>query len=575
MTSPFFGLDVALRALRSQQALVDIANHNIANANTPGYSRQTATLRATAPHPVPGLSAGSEPGQVGSGVDVASIQRMRDTFADFQLRGELSSQARANTRYSGLLQVEAVFNEPSPDGLSGQLTKYWQAWQEVANSPSDQAARANLVQRGQSVADVFTRTHEQLRSLQRDLDSQVALTVRDLNGYAQQIAALNEQVVLVENTGLRANDLRDQRDQLLDELSKLARVTYVESANGSVGVHLGGRQLVDRGTVHELEAIATPGEQFASVQWAGGGQRVALSDGKLAGLVETRDQLLGARLVDLDALAARVIESVNGLHVSGVGLDGSQNVAFFAGSDAESIRVSSIVATDLDKVAAGWRNADGTYAIGDSRNAVALAGLQQTGTQRHPSSSLYPGVGLYGGTVSVAGVDVSGASPNTNFSFAVAGSTITVTNTSNGASTSFDASSLDTPGEVLILDDAALGVRLTLAAGPGASPAAVAAGSASLALVTSPVRTSIGDQYAAQIAALGLEARAAQGQSASQEVLVEYLQRRREETSGVSLDEETANLVRYQHAYQAAARVMTVMDTMLERLINGTGLVGR
>jgi len=175
----------------------------------------------------------------------------------------------------------------------------------------------------------------------------------------------------------------------------------------------------------------------------------------------------------------------------------------------------------------------------------------------------------------VAGVDVSGASPNTSFSFAVAGSTITVTNTSSGASASFDASSLDTPGEVLVLDDAALGVRLTLAAGPGASPAAVGAGSASLALVTSPVTTSIGDQYAAQIASLGMETRAAQGQSASQEALVDYLQRRRDQTSGVSLDEETANLVRYQHAYQAAARVMTVMDTMLERLINGTGLVGR
>src|SRR5919198_286458 len=118
MTSAFSGLDLALRALRSQQALVDVANNNIANANTPGYSRQTATLRAAPPFPAPGLSAGSEPGQIGSGVDIASIQRARDTFTDYQLRAELASQDRANARSDGLKQLEAIFNEPSPDGLS-------------------------------------------------------------------------------------------------------------------------------------------------------------------------------------------------------------------------------------------------------------------------------------------------------------------------------------------------------------------------------------------------------------------------------------------------------------------------
>jgi flagellar hook-associated protein 1 FlgK len=423
--------------------------------------------------------------------------------------------------------------------------------------------------------DVFSRNHEQLLRLQRDVDSQVGLAVRDINGYAKQIAALNEQVVQAENMGLHANDLRDQRDQILDQLSKLARVTYVESAGGALSVYVGGRQLVDRLEAHPLEAVAGPGEQFLSVRWVDGGQPVTLSDGKLKGLVETRDELVTARLADLNALAARVIESVNGLHVAGVGLDGSTNVAFFVGTDAGSIGVNSTVAANLDKIAAGWRNPDGTYASGDSRNAVALAKLQQTTTQRDASSTLHPGVSLCGGTVSVAGVDVSGASPNTTFSFAVSGSTITLTNTRTGAFTSFDVTTLSTPGAVQVLGDAALGVRLTLAAGPGASPAAVATGSATLALATNPATSSIGDQYAAHIAALGVDARAAQGQVATQDVLVRYLQGRREETSGVSLDEETTNLVRYQHAYQAAARVMSVMDSMLDKLINGTGVVGR
>ncbi len=137
MSSPFFGLDIATRSLRAQQTLVDIANQNIANANTPGYSRQQGVVSETMPYPIPVFRQSGAPGQMGTGVEVKEVNRTRDTFADFQIRNQLSGQGRWDARSGALTQLEAVINEPSPTGISALMTKYFSAWQEVANSPSD------------------------------------------------------------------------------------------------------------------------------------------------------------------------------------------------------------------------------------------------------------------------------------------------------------------------------------------------------------------------------------------------------------------------------------------------------
>src|SRR4051812_27495485 len=137
MSSPFFGLDLATRALRANQTLVDITNQNVANANTPGYSRQSAVLRTTTPYPIPVFRQSGEAGQLGTGVEVASVTRSRDSFADYQFRNQSAAQGRWMAQQDALKQIEAVVNEPSTSGISGLMTKYWKAWDEVVNSPSD------------------------------------------------------------------------------------------------------------------------------------------------------------------------------------------------------------------------------------------------------------------------------------------------------------------------------------------------------------------------------------------------------------------------------------------------------
>src|SRR4051812_34199653 len=250
MTSPFFGLDIATRALRTNQTLVDIANQNVANANTPGYSRQQAVIKETAAYPIPVFKQSGEPGQLGTGVEVTEVTRARDLFADYQIRGQLASQGRWDARSSALAQIEAVANEPSTTGLTSLMTKYFSSWQEVVNSPSDNSVRANLLESGRALADGFQNQMQQLKQQQSDQDQQVYRTVTAINEYADQIANLNIQISQVETSGLKANDLRDQRDQILDQLSSLTKFTAVESAEGSVSVFIGNRRLVDRDQVN-------------------------------------------------------------------------------------------------------------------------------------------------------------------------------------------------------------------------------------------------------------------------------------------------------------------------------------
>jgi flagellar hook-associated protein 1 len=589
VTSPFFSLNIGASALRTAQTLVDITNQNVANANTPGYSRQTAGVQASPAYPMPTFSNTGSPGQLGSGVQISNITRQRDGFIDYQLRGQLTSQGRWDMRRDALKQIEAVTNEPSSNGLSTLMTKYWQAWQEVANSPSDAATRASLIEQGKSVADAFNNQSQQLLQQQRDLDEQADLAVTDINNYADQISKINLQIAQVETAGMHANDLRDQRDQLLNKLSSLVKINYTESGDGQVSVYVGNRQLVDRDVAHTMDAFTPPGQNFAVIQWASDGAQVNLQDGKVQGILEARDQLVQGQLDQLNALAARVIDSVNGLHTSGVGLDGKSGVKFFDGTDASSIRVDTALSgpNGTDHVAAAQMTfASGTYtfAKGDSSNAVAIGELGNAVAQRDLQQDALPTAlkpaATYG-TTTVVGLTFGNAPSGTsytlgNLTFDPATSTATLTDGSGAtvtAAVSTTADANDSTRQVVTLDTGTF--RVTLGAPSSDTLSSVLANLNGKTFATASAPSTIGDQYGREIASLGVDASTANSQSANQQVLITHLTTQQQQVSGVSLDEETTNLIQYQHAYQAAARVINVVDDMLDTLINNTGRVGR
>lgn len=583
MTSPFFGLDIATRALRANQTLVDIANQNIANANTPGYSRQAAVIKETMPYPIPVFKQSGEPGQLGTGVQVTDVTRTRDSFTDYQYRNQIASQGRWTAKQDTLKQIEAVVNEPSASGVSSLLNKYWNSWQEVANSPSDVSVRANLLEQGRAVADAFKNTAQLYQQQQRDVDVQIRLGVDDVNNYAQQIANLNMQISNVETSGLRANDLRDQRDLLVDKLSGIVKVSTVESAEGSMNIYLGSRQLVDRDRVNQLGLDVNSGP-FARVIWGDGtSTSVNTSDGKLAGLIESRDTILQGRIDEINNLASRLIESVNGVHAAGVGMDGTGGLKFFSGTNATDIGVDPTLT--YNQVAAARQvespPGSGTYihASGDSSNAVALAQLQGKLAQRDTlfAGGLTPGATL--GPASLLAVDIASAVVNTRFDFTYAAGTLSISNGSSTNSATVSVGSDQPDGtaptrRIVTVDGGSFGVRLTLsvaATGSMAADIATALGSLNGQSVRSAGPSTIGDQYGREVASIGVQSSTAQSQASNQGVLVTQLERQRQEVSGVSIDEEATHLIQYQHAYQASARVISVVDSMLDTLINGTG----
>jgi flagellar hook-associated protein 1 FlgK len=307
MTSSFFGLQVSLRGLLAQQQAIDVSGHNIANANTPGYSRQEAVLEPTRPYIIPANSVNTGAGaQLGSGVDVAAIRRIRDQFLDLQYRAQQMSLGDATARTTSLDQVELAFAEPTDDGLAAQLASFWDAWSDVANAPENAGARAALVTTAQTLTASFRTISDQLTTVaQQAQDEYDAITgpTGDVANMASELAGLNRAIGDAVFRGQQPNDLMDRRDQLVDRLSQLAQVSVTDTGDSRWRIDFGGVTLVDPSTpagfTWPQTLSRTPGGKL----------------GALVDLASATGPALGYR-TQLDAVAADLVRSVNALHTS-------------------------------------------------------------------------------------------------------------------------------------------------------------------------------------------------------------------------------------------------------------------
>ncbi|MDI6631532.1 MAG: flagellar hook-associated protein FlgK [Bacillota bacterium] len=473
MISTFLGIETALRALMAQRKAMETAGHNIANANTPGFSRQKVELASSRdPYTVPSLCRPELPGQLGTGVDIVGIERVRDQFLDLQVRNNSSKLGYWEVRRDSLQKVEVIFNEPGDNGLNNVLTAFWNAWQELSKTPESLAVRSEVRQRGITLAETIQHLYGQLQQLQEDLNFNVEVTVEQINTIAQQLADLNQQIIHSVAVGDSPNDLYDRRDLLLDRLAKMVDITISEQADGTVTVAVGGRNLVQGITVDRFQVVADPlNNNFYAVQWESDGTPVAFTSGSLAGMIWARDEGVANILSQVDELAATLISQVNAVHQSGYGLDGSTGNDFFSGTGAADMAVAAGILSDLNTIAAA---SDAAKLPGDGANALRLAQLRDAFTM------------------------------------------------------------------------------------PPSSPSGT-----------------FGDYYRSLVATTGINTEQAERLSENVGLLVSQLENRRQAVMGVSLDEEMANIVKFTHAYQAAARVLTTLDEQLDIIINRMGLVGR
>lgn len=478
--STFATLNLANRALVSQQLALDITGHNIANANNDGFTRQAAEMIASVPFTVVGMSRPQQAAQLGTGVDIANVKRFRDGFVDLQFRQEQQLLGQWESTHTAIGRLEQSLNEPSSEGLASALSKFWNEWSGLANSPESQASRKALVESAQTLTTQMNNMYRTWESQQRDLDRQIVLRVQDVNNLTTRIARLNDQVIRIVGAGDQPNDLRDQRDQLIDQLAKIVNITYAEGSNGSVTINIGGRTAVYSNQSFDLVVQKDPTnpDGFSRIMWRDDARSsqvppldldpAAITSGQLYGDLFSRDVVIAKALDDLQGLGATLITRVNEQHSLGFGLNDQTGLPFFSGTGADDIDVSDVVLSDLDNVAA----ASSQLSPGDGSNALLIHDLQRALTMNNQSASME-------------------------------------------------------------------------------------------------------DFYAGLVAEIGILRQQAGGMEENESLLSSHLAQQRQSIGGVSLDEETTNLIRYQHAYNAAARVVTVVDEMLDRIINNMGIVGR
>ena len=258
MRSTFAGLQMGLRALQAHQMGLNVTGHNIANANTEGYSRQRVNLVPSNPYTVPAFNKPLSPGQIGTGVQVAEIVRMRDDFIEMQLRLESQTTGHWQVLMDGYEQIEMIFNEPSDTGISTMLTDFWKAWQQLSLTPSDLAARAVVRQTGALLADAIRHTYTQLRRYREEVNYAIGVKVNRINYLAQQIADLNKQIVAVSVSGDRPNDLLDARDLLVKELAQITNIQAVTDHKLQMHISISGSSLVQGSHASKLALKEEP-----------------------------------------------------------------------------------------------------------------------------------------------------------------------------------------------------------------------------------------------------------------------------------------------------------------------------
>lgn len=570
------GLDTAVKALRAHQLEVDVASHNIANAQSPGFSRQRVLLRPIGITNADRNSRDALLGRTGMGVDASDVRRMRDLFLDFQARQTLGAKGQYSAYSAPLSQAEAVFNDPSNDGISSLMGKFWSAWHDVVNDPESSAARTALAHSTTTLTSRLQRAHADLTQQRTDLNVRVSTIAGQINAASAEVATLNLQIKQVELNGNPANDLRDRRDLLLDQLAGLANITYSEQADKTVTVYLGNHELVTASTARDVAAVpdaANPG--MTKVVFTGDGTDATTTSGELRGVLDARDVQFPGLIARLNTLAKGLIGSINSVHQMGYGLDNSTGTAFFTGTDASDIAINAALAANPAKIAAST----GLGQPGNGGQALAIANLQLAVSMIAGTSAANLAVGdsLSAGNTA-SGVTIARAlQPGTYFM------------TANGANLDLRYGSATGPivgtatlaamapgsGAITFVNGANPVATIQVTTSAGYTAAAQQADLLAPGNNTLQIENSADAFYANLVSDLGAEVNSAKGLTDSSSLLNTHLEQLRQSTSGVNLDEEVSNMNAAQRAYQAAARCITTIDDMLDTLINRTGMVGR
>lgn len=529
MRASFFGLNVAMSGLYASQRALDITSHNISNVNTEGYSRQTVNQKADN-----AISTSDHTGMVGNGTRVLGSTRVRDEYLDFKYWSENVSYGEWQIKETMLSDLEAIFNEPSDSGFNTVLNEFFSAIQELSKDPSSLSTRALVREKGKTLTNYFNSTAASLEKMQADINYTVKSKVDEINSYSEQIRSLNEQIYKYELQGDTASDLRDQRTVLVDKLSKLAKINAQEVivgklANGKDDIRfqvvVGGKFLVDNFKNYKIKYIQTdtknnpediPG--IYKLYWEDG-TVFNPGGGELKGYMDVRD---GAGDIKND----------------------------FKGIPFYLRKMNEFVRTFAKAFNEGFidYNGDGNIDIGENKTGHADGyGLNSA------AGDPLPGIRFF--------------TKNEEYSADFIGGAATITDINN-LYNNITARNLSVSGDII---DTVDNIFTSTSAGE------VGNGEVLLSIIDFRHDSSVFNEGTPEdfmrslISNLGIDTQQASRLSLNQETIVKQIDNRRSSNSGVSLDEEMANMVKFQHAYNASARMITTLSAIYDTLINRMG----
>ncbi|WP_066259199.1 flagellar hook-associated protein FlgK [Neobacillus drentensis] len=483
MRSTFHGIEIGKRAIFAQQTALSVTGHNIANANTAGYTRQNAITQATNPLSYPGMNVGNGPLQIGTGVETIEINRIRDSFLDGQFRSQAEQQGYWNVKHDTLSKIEETLNEPTDTGLQASFDRFWQSWEDLSKEPDSLAARAALLSNATALVGRFNQVSDSMGNLSTDLQNQLSTKTQEMNNLTKQVSELNLQIAKITASGQQPNDLLDQRDLLVDKISKMAdiQVKPAQAGHGMVDIFIDNKSLVNGDTNYSVSFDSS------SNQLSLGGTNVSLKSGEIAGMVESLTKDIPSFMSKINELVTVFSREVNQIHTnaSAMNLDDIQNRKNDPTASLDQIPFF------VTKSGTGDPGTAGEISV----NPLIVASLNKIAAARVANVS-----------------DAGNASELNNLKF----KTISFSNQSTTLNNFY--------------------------------------------------RTIVGD--------VGIKTQEAEQRENNSEILVQQAESQRQSVSGVSIDEEMTNMVKFQQSYNAASRYISVMDEVLDKLINGTGRVG-
>jgi len=629
MTSTFMGLEIGRKGVQAHQRALTTVGHNLDNVNTPGYSRQRVEMSAYEPIFLPGLNRAQTPGQIGQGVSIERVERIRDELLDRRIVAQASGEGYWGVRDRYIREMEQMYLETGVNSVRGKMDSFWDAWQELSQNAANNEFRNAVVQRGKTLIDGIHNHYHGLSRLQTQVNDDIEMTVSRVNELTRQIAALNGDIQRIKAQGDMPNDLMDRRDYLVDELSSIIDVTVSQIDPDEFMVHTSGHILVQGQGARQFNLRKdVDTESFAHVYWQDTGRQMVFTRGKLGALMELRDVTIEQEIKNLDNMTMNFTDLVNEIHRDAHGANGTTGVNFFSeypfvlnvsgnyDRTGDGVFDSTYIYRingqnslqpqmqpgfeGVITLSASDRQVEVPYFSTDTvsdiitrinnSGAEVVASLNRDGhlslkatpaelingqrvhpdfVIRHVEDSGHFLVG-YAGLLNESGAE--GA-----FSWAQADAVASL----RGDTSNYAVAPIAHPSGWIEVNPVIVRDSTYVAAGFGENGRPANPGNGDAAAAIASIRNNsimvgrfktFDDYFANTIGNIALLGEQSGRALATENQIMKYLRDWRQSISGVNIDEELANMIRYQHGYNAAARFITTVNSMLDTLINRMGV---